>query len=139
MKSVSTALHRLGWNRRILTYELFEEVCEREGVLIYDIPSMPSPGFYTIEQGWHVIALDRRVTGLRRALVAWHEFGHYRMHCPGHFGRHTKTEMHADIIAHVAVLPAHLLHLPDGELIELHGYPSEVVAERVRIFRAFNY
>ncbi len=138
MKSISTALQRLGWNRRVLTYEDFEQFCEREGVLLYDLPPSRWRGFYTVHRDTHVIALDRRLHGWQRALVAWHEIAHYLHDHPGWFGHHAKTELQADIIAHVAILPAHLLHLPDGELNEIHGYPLAVIAERCRIFRAFN-
>lgn len=133
-----TLLERLGWNRRVLTFADFEDICERQGVLLLDASYRRRPGFYTEHNGWPVIALDQRLHGAKRTLVAWHEFGHYLLHTPGYFGLHSKTELQADVVAHVALIPVPLLHLPDGEICETYGYSWRIVRERVRIFRAFN-
>lgn len=135
---ISDAFARLGWGKRVLTYEDFENACEREGVCVIDTPPMPVPGYYSIESGQHFIALERRLRGWQRALVAWHEFAHFVHHVPGCYGLSDKSEMHARAISHIAILPVSLIKsVPVSELIEIYGYPSEAVTERLQIYRAF--
>lgn len=81
--------------------------------------------------------LNENLRGHWRALVAWHEYGHHLWHVPGAFGLHRKTELEADLIAHVALIPAFLLHLPDGEIAEMFGYTPRLIRTRVEIFRQF--
>jgi len=138
MKSrIPSQLHALGWNRRVLTLDDFYTACEAEHITVFDV-AMHWQGLFLYFEGKPIIALNVRLRGNQRTLVAWHEFGHYCYHYPGSFGRQRKTEREADIIAHVALIPAFLLNLPDGELQEMFGYSSELISARIAIFRQYN-
>lgn len=139
MKSrILSQLRALGWNRRVLTHDDFEHFCEVENILLIEAPLTFWRGVYYVDQGRPVITLDSRLRGPDRLLTAWHEAGHHLFHTPGHFGHPAKTEREADIVAHIALIPVFLLQLPDGEIQEMFGYSSEIIAERVHIFRTFN-
>lgn len=133
-------LNALGWNQRVLTYEIFERFCEREGILILNAAlECPSPGFFRIHRGWPVIAIDQQLRGVKRNLVAWHEVGHYLLHTPGHFGWHAKTELQADVVAHIALIPAVLIRsCTPAEIAEEYGYTQEMIWTRLEILRRFH-
>lgn len=135
---IPSLLNAFDWNKRILTLDDFYTACEDEGVFVFDT-DMYWRGLFLYVDGAPVIALNERLRGHQRTLVAWHEFGHYAHHYPGSFGRERKTEKEADVIAHVALIPAFLLHLPDGELHDMFGYSLELIEKRVEIFRKYNY
>lgn len=137
MKPIPTHLRAFGWNERILTLDDFYRYCEQQDVIVFDAP-MRRKGLYFKLLGWHFIVLSSRLRGIERALVAWHEVGHYCFHFPGAFSLHRKTETEANMIAHVALIPVFLLNFPDGELWEMFGYDPAMVKERSRIFDCFN-
>lgn len=131
-------LKAFGWNERILTFDDFEEFCEVENILLIEARLRYWRGFYCIHNEQPAIVLDQQLRGPERLLTAWHEVGHHLLHTPGYFGHHGKTEVQADLVGHIALLPAFLLHWPDGELQEMLGYAPDVIRERAKIFACFN-
>lgn len=137
MRQIPLRLRALGWNRRVLTLDDFHRVCRRERILVTDAP-LAQRGRYFEVRGVPIIALNERLRGHEKTLVAFHELAHWYFHVPGFYGVRGKTELEADVIAHCALIPVFLLNLPDGEIAEMFGYPDEMITERVKIFRTFN-
>ena len=138
MKRIPSRLRKFGWNQRVLNLDDFYLFCEEEGVIVFDFPMRRQKGLYFKILFWHFIVLSSRLKGHERALVAWHEIGHYIWHVPGCYGRHSKTEREADWIAHVALIPNFLLNYSDGELWEMFAYDPALVRERVQLFQCFH-
>jgi Zn-dependent peptidase ImmA (M78 family) len=136
LREVPKKLRRLGWNRRVLTFDDFHDACEAEGIYVRPVP-LDCGGLYLTVENTPVILLDERLREPRRSFVAWHEYGHHLWHTPGRFGRHAKTELEADLIAHVALIPVFLLNLPDGEIGDFFGYDAGMIRTRVKIFQTF--
>lgn len=136
MKQIPDRLLELGWNQRILTLDDFHNTCEEEGILVHS-SRLDWPGLYLHYRNRPVILLDESLRGHLRTLVAWHEYGHYLWHVPGCYGLARRSEKEADLIAHVALIPAFLLHLPDGEIAEMFGYGPALLRTRVEIFRRY--
>jgi len=82
MKSIPSRLYALGWNRRVLTFDDFLAVCQRERVVVYET-RMRWRGLYFFDSGQPVILLDERLRGHQRTLTAWHELGHHLFAVPG--------------------------------------------------------
>lgn len=136
MKTIPQRLCKLGWNRRVLTYADFEQACEDDQITVITKHLPDDLGQYRIEQSREVITLDRALHDPLRVFVAFHEFGHALYHVPGHYGLHAKTELEADVIAVVALLPRPLLYkLSPGEISEALGYPLSLIDERYSILR----
>ena len=139
MKQVASLLMKRGWNRRVLTNDDFEEWCERDGVMVLE-EEMEYPGFYLIRNTQPVIVLNKKLTGIERQIVSWHEYGHHVLHVPtGRFfslGNFDKSEYQAHLVASVALLPKPYLYRPITELQE-EGYPFELLRFRGRVFDQF--
>lgn len=132
-------LYKYGWNRRVLTYERFEDFCADEGITVISAP-LPKkhPGKYKVEKGREVIKLDPGLSGAELTLTAWHEVGHYLFHVPGQFGAQEKTETVADLIGYTALMPTYLIkHNSDWDISNDYGYPSLWIAERRRLHEIY--
>ena len=81
---------------------------------------------------------------IKKLLVMFHEFAHFLMHSPDTnttasfhgFGQKTRKEREADTFALCALIPK--IWIEEREISELidDGFPAELLAERVRIYRA---
>ncbi|MCP9496715.1 MAG: ImmA/IrrE family metallo-endopeptidase [Pyrinomonadaceae bacterium MAG19_C2-C3] len=136
MNFIPQALLELGYNKRCLTYEDFERLCEREGINLLRL-NMKTDGMYLVRRGRHCIALASHLRGVRLWLVAYHELTHYFLHPPAlrFFTRGTlsKVEHQAQMIAICCILPAPLMDeiLRHGRL---HDFPPDLMKLRRRIF-----
>jgi hypothetical protein len=140
MHDIPPALARLGWNRRVLTLDEFYEACAHERIRVIDDAVLPRrrPGSFFYRRCHPFIALDYRLRGPMRNLVAWHEFGHALLHCTGFYGHSAKSEFEARIISYVALIPLFLLDsYSNGEIAEMFRYKREWVDERDRIWKAY--
>lgn len=131
-------LRTRGWNRRILTFDIFEDFCADENITVINTPMPRKPGEYKIEHGRDVIKLDLNLHEPKLTLVAFHEIGHWLYHVPGCFSVQTKTETEADFIGHAAIIPLHLIkHFKDWEIADEYGYPLALVQERRRLHEIY--
>lgn len=135
MKYIPRILVVLGWNKRPLTFEDFEEACKHQEVEILWL-HMPTRGMYFVCKGRPFIALSTRLFGIELWRTAWHEFGHYLLHQPAlrYFSRGTlsKAEAEAEAISLCAVLDEPTLRriIAHGEL---HDYPTKLINQRLRL------
>ena len=133
-----TRIRARGWNRRVLTFDDFEEVCAEEGIIILDTRQDEISGEYEILDGQPLIKLHRDLTGFRRTLVAFHEYGHHCWHVPGHWNGRGLTEVEADFVGLAALIPCPLLFkYSPAEIADEYGYPLRTVIERVRLYHVF--
>ena len=139
MKQVTSLLMKRGWNRRVLTNDDFDEWCERDGVMVME-EEIEYPGFYLIRNTQPVIVLNKKLRGIERQIVAWHEYGHHVLHVPnGRFfclDNIDKAEYQAHLIAAIALIPRPDLFRPLSELQE-EGYPLDFLRFRSRVFDQF--
>lgn len=73
------ALPISGWNERTMTEADFQEVCEREGIIVLQVPIFIR-GFYFRHCGTPTIVISSRLHGIPRLHVAFHELGHHFLH-----------------------------------------------------------
>jgi len=119
---------------RQLSLDDFDALAEAQGILVIE-GALDFPGCFLYHQRRPVILLNRNQSHARRTLTAWHEYGHFLFHTPGHFGLHGKTELEADLIAYCALVPRFLLRWHSlAEIAELYGYDAGIVRERWRIW-----
>lgn len=110
MKLSLTKLEKYGFNQKILTEADFYEICEREQITVLELDVPAS--FYFSVLGKHFIVLRKRLRGLRRTFVMFHELAHYFLHggkaaeCAFFFGLlENKNEIEAEAMATVALIP----------------------------------
>lgn len=70
---------KIGWNVKPLTEEVFFRLCRKYKIKVIEMP-LQVDGFYYYVKGRHYIAIDTRLTHLRRLFVMFHEFAHYLRH-----------------------------------------------------------
>jgi Zn-dependent peptidase ImmA (M78 family) len=129
------------WNEATLTERDFHSICKRLRVNVIEMP-LRTGGFYYRVMGRDYIAIDSRMSGVKKLLVQFHELAHFLLHTPetgatANFhgvGRRTRKEREADIFALCAVIPRTLLdtHSP-AELADDEGIPADVLAARYDI------
>ncbi len=143
MRFISDKMTKLktGWNERRLTESDFYLLCRRFKIEVTEMP-LRTGGFYYRVMGRDFIAVDCRLAGPRKLAVLFHELGHYLFHTPesgatANFhgvGRKTRQEREADVFALCALIPRPLIEQRTvHELAEDHGFPVEMVAERLEI------
>jgi Zn-dependent peptidase ImmA (M78 family) len=143
MKFILDKLSRLniGWNERVLTERDFERLCRRFRIRVDEMPLRPG-GFYYRLLGRDYIAIDSRLTGIRKLTVQFHELAHFLLHTPEsgtaanfHGLTRTRQEREADAFALCAVMPLNLIHERSAaELID-DGIPADLVADRLELFQ----
>lgn len=131
---------RIGWNECVLTEADFHRLCRRFRIRVDEMPLRPG-GFYYRLRGRDFIAIDSKLSGIRKLTVQFHEFGHYLLHTPEsgtsasfhRVGTRTRKEREADAFALCAVLPLALIQTrTPAELID-EGFPADLVADRLAI------
>ena len=131
----------IGWNTKVMTERDAYRLCRKFSITLEELP-LRTDGFYYRVKGRDFIAIDSRLTGLKRLFVIFHELGHFLLHVPesgatANFhgvGRRTRKEREADLFALCALMPKTLVESCDrSELAEL-GFDPELVSERLSIF-----
>ena len=125
------------WNARALTEDDFWRFCQVAGVTVYFRP-MERLGFFTNLNGRPTIYIRDTLSGFDRAFTLWHEMGHFWLHPPGiqfFHGYDSLVETEADVVAACALIPRPMiLHYWDSELIDLHGFPTDLTELRRSIY-----
>lgn len=97
----------------------FLEVCEREGIVLLQLP-FPIHGCYYRYLGIPTIVINSRLRGLHRLRVAFHELGHYFLHDSESLRGLTKKEAslmkekheaEAEAVAAISLIPKPLLSM----------------------------
>lgn len=136
----------LEWNRRAFTDAIFERVCRKHRIKVFDIP-LRVPGFYMACNGKRYIYLNDNVRGVQRLYNGLHELGHFYLHAlkeptaalflglqPG-----SKEEVEADIFAVVALIPESLLRrmLESHSDEWAHGFTTEMIELRLKVLDTY--
>jgi Zn-dependent peptidase ImmA (M78 family) len=133
---------KIGWGQRPLDEEDFYGLCRRFRITVVEMP-LQTNGFYYCVKRRHFIAVDSRLTRVRKLLVMFHEFAHFLMHSPDTnttasfhgLGKKTRKEREADTFALCALIPTTWLLSKDlNELME-DGYPDDILQERIAVFK----
>ena len=136
---------RIGWNKRHLTEDDLFRLCRRYKVKVVEMP-LSVGGFYYRAMGRDYIAVDSRLTGARRLVVLFHEFGHFLFHSPDSgatanfhgIGRRTRKEQEADVFALCALIPrSWLADRPLDEIAADEGIDENMLAARVEISQRY--
>jgi len=135
---------RFSWNKRPLGEADFDRLCRRFRVAVDEMP-LTTSGFYYCLKGRHFIAIDSRLRGHERLFVMFHELAHFLMHSPDSdatanfygVGKKTRKEVEADAFALCAILPRSVIEKRTPAEIVDDGVPSEMVAERLAIYRFY--
>jgi len=135
----------IGWNVRRLGDVEFLRLCERFGITLIEVP-LETSGFYYRVTEKDFIAIDSRLTGVRRSAVLFHEFAHFLLHTTDSgpafgfhgVGRPTRKEREADVFALCAVLPRPVLRARSFEDLIDEGYVRELIDERIAILNLFD-
>src|SRR6478672_46390 len=132
---------RIGWNKRALGEEDFYRLCRRFKVTVVEMP-LRTNGFYYCVRGRHFIAVDSKLSHIKKLLVMFHEFAHFLMHSPDTnttasfhgLGQKTRKEREADAFAICALIPK--TWIEEREISELidDGFSMELLRERARVF-----
>ena len=134
----------IGWNQRPLGENDFYDLCRKFKVTVVEMP-LRTNGFYYCVKRRHFIAVDSKLTHLKKLLVMFHEFAHFLMHSPDTnttasfhgLGQKTRKELEADTFALCALIPKSWIEEREiGELVD-EGYSTEMLLERARIFEQF--
>jgi Zn-dependent peptidase ImmA (M78 family) len=137
---------RFGWNKRPLDEADFERLCRRFRITVVEMP-LRTNGFYYCVKGRHFIAIDSKLSRIKKLLVMFHEFAHFMMHVPDDgvtanfhgIGRRTRKEAEADAFALCALIPRSLLESRSlDELID-EGYTIDLLEERRRVFEDYGF
>lgn len=149
MRFISDKITNLGfgWNERPLTEADFYRLCKLLKVNVVEIP-LRTNGFYYRVMGRDYIAIDSRLSGVRKLMVQFHELAHFLLHMPesgatANFhgvGRKTRQEREADAVALCAVIPKTMIE--DRDLVELadnYAVSPEMLAERYEILDRFGF
>lgn len=130
---------QIGWNERVLDEHDFERLCRRFRIRVEEMPLRPG-GFYYRVLGRDYIAIDSRLTGVRKLAVQFHELAHFLLHTPEsgtaanfHGLTRTRQEQEADVFALCAIMPLSLIRdRTPAELID-EGFPADLVTDRFAI------
>jgi len=125
------------WNVRVLTQDDFDYYCDQAGIIVIEAP-LEQPGLYIHSNGQPQIFINNLLRGTERLFVGFHELAHHWLHPPGvrmFFGWSKQLELEADIVAACALIPKTILtHYWPSEIIELYGYPYDLVTRRCEVF-----
>lgn len=132
----------VGWNERPLSELDLYRLCRRFKIVVQEMP-LAVGGFYYRVLDRDFIAVDSKLPPVKKLAVLYHELGHFLFHMPASgatanfhgVGRRTRQEIEADAFALCALIPREwVLTGSVEELIELEGFPPDMVAERLKIF-----
>jgi Zn-dependent peptidase ImmA (M78 family) len=131
-------LSRFGLNSRPLGEKDFYAVCADQGIAVVEADT----SFYLVADGIQpVIAIDRRLRGLKRLFAMFHELGHHFAHTGDdapvalfHGLVSTREEAEADAIALMALIP--LAALGSHDFLEENPtkYAKKLYDEREKLY-----
>jgi len=130
-----------GWNERPLSEADLYRLCRRFNVVVQEMP-LAVGGFYYRVMDRDFIAVDSKLPPVKKLAVLYHELGHFLFHMPASgttanfhgVGRRTRQEIEADVFALCALIPREWIVTRTAcDLIDLEGFPPEMVAERLKI------
>ena len=132
----------IGWNLRPLGEQDFYDLCRRFRITVVEMP-LATNGFYYCVKGKHFIAVSCRLPAVKKLLVMFHEFAHFLMHSPDTnttasfhgLGKKTRKEQEADTFALCALIPKLLIETREISDLVDEGFPSELLTERVQIYK----
>jgi Zn-dependent peptidase ImmA (M78 family) len=128
----------MGYNERVFTDDDFDLICEQCGIYVTE-QKIKWHGYFTVCEGTPAIVINKRLRGVDRLVVAFHEVGHYLLHAPGTAffcnGSVSKSEYEAQRFAAWALIPRPLMEDKTlSEIQEEFGYPTALMRFRQRIF-----
>ena len=128
------------WNERIMTLADFDRYCQVGGVLVCEV-ALDCTGRYLTIEGLPVILLNKKLRGIKKTRVAFHELGHHWLHVPGadaSCNGDQKREAEARVIEACALIPQPLLlNSPLWEIGEMYGYPKDLLRFRHRVYQYY--
>ena len=130
----------MGWNRRILTLDDFYAQAEKENIIVREA-DIGTPGAY-IRLCNHIIFLSSNLTTWKKALVAWHEYAHFKLHPPGRYhylGERSKAEEEAQIFATCALVPEPFCQSGMDVVESEYGYPEILLKYRYWIYDRYGF
>lgn len=146
MRSILDKLSHLrtGSNKRSLDENDFYNICKHFKIGVTEMPLTVS-GFYYRVAGRDFIAIDSRLTGLKKLLVMFHELGHFLLHAPDSgvtanfhgVGCRSRKEKEADAFALSAIIPRTLLETRSIDEIVDDGIDPDTLRERVEVYDRF--
>ncbi|MEQ1606733.1 MAG: ImmA/IrrE family metallo-endopeptidase [Pyrinomonadaceae bacterium] len=131
----------LGWNERSLSEVDLYRLCRRFKIVVQEMP-LAVGGFYYRVMDRDFIAVDSKLPPIKKLAVLYHELGHFLFHMPAWgatanfhgVGRRTRQEIEADTFALCALIPREWIATRSVEdLIDLDGFPSDMIADRLKI------
>ena len=129
-------------NIRIYGEPDFYRLCRKEKVKVHELPlSENIHGYYSNYRGKAYIILNSRLELMKRLIVSYHELGHHYLHQPVlstvFFDSQNLTnrqEIEAQSFALMALIPVTLLKQFEETPALLEDYPSELVAQRLKLY-----
>lgn len=134
----------IGWNQRVFDEAVFHALCHRFSITVVESP-MDTGGFYYRLLGRDFIAINSKLSGIKRLVVLFHELGHFLLHVPksgpaANFyatGGPTRQQREADTFALCALLPIELIRSRTTPELIHDGFPLEMIASRLAIFERY--
>lgn len=138
---IPDSLTIIGFNKRSLNYDDFEDVCNRLGVKVFRGESV-SKGLHFYRRGFPIIWLNKNLKGFELCFVAWHELTHFLLHDPDirFFVPSTmdKIENEANCISICCIIPLSQLkrilrHKED------HDYSKKMIQFRCEVLLRYGF
>lgn len=135
-------LIQMGWNKRPLTIEDFDQYCYEEGIWVYKVPLKHDEGMFFRFRERPVIVLNKRLAPGMLVWAAFHELGHYCLHPPElqYFAAGTtdKANYEANFLAAIALIPKRYVEMyTKADIQEEYGYPNELFALRKELYERY--
>jgi Zn-dependent peptidase ImmA (M78 family) len=127
-----------GFNQRILTEDDFHKICDCERITVLEMDV--SSSFYMSVAGQAFIVLSKKLKGLKKTFVEFHELAHHFLHgernttSAFYFNLlDSKNEFEADALALIALLP--ISSLSSFDFLEEHPnrYARKLYKDRQRL------
>ncbi len=141
MKDVITErLGKYGWNERELNEDDLDIVCDGEGIALFEF-EMRRTGMYGVCEGVPVILLNKKLRGVKKTEVGFHEVGHHILHSPSMclFTRNSsrRHQLEAQAVAAVALIPFCRLEIVLKSEELLSQYPPKLIKFRLEVLEHY--
>ena len=131
-------LKKYDFNRRILTETDFYRICAGEKIKVLELDV--SASFYMSVSNESFIVLSKKLKGLKRTFVMFHELSHHFLHggtdaaSAFYFGLlESKNEFEADALALIALIPIEALESFDFLDDHPNRYARKLYKDRQRL------